>query len=276
MRLRVCRYRTWSANAFRRSITRRTKILTAFLVVSLAAVIPAAAQAIAANTLPGTIEAEDFDLGGNGSGYYDTSGGNSGGAYRAGDVDIEWCAEGTYDIGWTKAGEWLNYTVSVGAAGSYNLDLRVASARGGTIRVEFNGVDKTGSISVPVTGDWQSWQTVRKTVALAAGTQVMRVVFETGSTNLNSISVAGGGGGGSGTAAPYGGSRWGIPGKVEAENYDTGGQGVAYYDATGGNSGGTYRSGDVDIAQTPSGGYTIGWTSDGDRTDVPCASCSWG
>ena len=96
-------------------------------------------------------------LGGNGSGYYDTSGGNSGGAYRAGDVDIEWCAEGTYDIGWTKAGEWLNYTVSVGAAGSYNLDLRVSSTRGGTIRVEFNGVDKTGSISVPVTGDWQSW-----------------------------------------------------------------------------------------------------------------------
>ena len=159
MRVRVCRYvRTWSANAFRRSITRRTKILTAFLVVSLAAVMPAAAQAIAANTLPGTIEAEDFDLGGNGSGYYDTSGGNSGGAYRAGDVDIEWCAEGTYDIGWTRAGEWLNYTVSVGAAGSYNLDLRVSSARGGTIRVEFNGVDKTGSISVPVTGDWQSWK----------------------------------------------------------------------------------------------------------------------
>jgi len=264
MRLRVCRYRTWSANAFRRSITRRTKILTAFLVVSLAAVMPAAAQAIAANTLPGTIEAEEYDAGGNGSGYYDTSGGNSGGAFRAGDVDIEWCAEGTYDIGWTKAGEWLNYTVSVGAAGSYNLDLRVSSTRGGTIRVEFNGVDKTGSISVPVTGDWQSWQTVRKTVALAAGTQVMRVVFETGSTNLNSISVAAGGGGGSGTAAPYGGSRWGIPGKVEAENYDTGGQGVAYYDATGGNSGGTYRSGDVDIAQTPSGGYTIGWTSAGE------------
>lgn len=265
MRVRVCRYvRTWSANAYRRSITRRTKILTAFLLVSLAAVMPAAAQAIAANTLPGTIEAEDFDLGGNGSGYYDTSGGNSGGAYRAGDVDIEWCAEGTYDIGWTRAGEWLNYTVSVGAAGSYNLDLRVSSARGGTIRVEFNGVDKTGSISVPVTGDWQSWTTVRKTVALAAGTQVMRVVFETGSTNLNSISVAAGAGGGSGTAAPYGGSRWGIPGKVEAENYDTGGQGVAYYDATGGNSGGVYRSGDVDIAQTPSGGYTIGWTSDGE------------
>ena len=264
MRVRVCRYvRTWSASSFHLSITRRTKTLTAFFLVSLAAVMPAAAQ----HTLPGYVEAENYDSGGNGSGYYDTTGGNSGGAYRAGDVDIEWCAEGTYDIGWTKAGEWLNYTVSVGAAGSYNLELRVSSTRGGTIRVEFNGVDKTGSISIPVTGDWQSWATVRKTVTLAAGTQVMRVVFETGSTNLNAIGVwagGGGGGGGSASAAPYGGSRWGLPGKVEAENYDTGGQGVGYYDATGGNSGGLYRSGDVDIAPTPSGGYTVGWTDAGE------------
>lgn len=37
---------------------------------------------------------------------------------------------------------------------------------------------------------------------------------------------------------PYGGSAAIIPGIIEAEEYDTGGQGVAYSDTTTGNSGG--------------------------------------
>src|SRR4029077_18842783 len=31
---------------------------------------------------------------------------------------------------------------------------------------------------------------------------------------------------------------WPIPGKIEAENYDSGGEGLAYHDTTPGNSGG--------------------------------------
>ncbi len=46
---------------------------------------------------------------------------------------------------------------------------------------------------------------------------------------------------------PYGGVPWPIPGTIEAENYDLGGEGVAYHDATAGNSGGLYRTDDVDI-----------------------------
>ena len=48
--------------------------------------------AIAAATpaaLPGTVQAEDFDDGGAGVSYRDTTPGNSGGQYRATDVDIE-------------------------------------------------------------------------------------------------------------------------------------------------------------------------------------------
>ena len=41
----------------------------------------------------------------------------------------------------------------------------------------------------------------------------------------------------------------------QAENFDEGGQSVAYYDTTGGNSGGVYRTTDVDLeATTDSGG----------------------
>ncbi|MDB5272540.1 MAG: C-terminal target protein, partial [Chitinophagaceae bacterium] len=42
--------------------------------------------------------------------------------------------------------------------------------------------------------------------------------------------------------APYGGTPWAIPGKIEAENYDLGGQGLAYNETTTANQGGAYRT----------------------------------
>ena len=49
--------------------------------------------------------------------------------------------------------------------------------------------------------------------------------------------------------APFGGKAQTIPGRIELENYDEGGHGVAYYDRTAGvNSGAGYRLGEgVDI-----------------------------
>jgi len=228
-------------------------------------------QAVAqTKALPGTIQAEDFDTGANGSAYRDTTSGNTGGKYRSTDVDIESCSEGGYDVGWTAAGEWLNYTVNVAAAGTYNLDVRVASTSGGSFYVHFNGVNETGTIYVPNTGGWQAWRTIRKTVTLAAGTQSMRLTFDSGSFNLNSISVSSTSttttstSGSSGTSSAFGGVARAIPGWIQAEDFDTGGQNVAYYDLSAGNAGGIYRSTDVDISSTPSGGYAVGWTGAGE------------
>jgi len=51
-----------------------------------------------------------------------------------------------------------------------------------------------------------------------------------------------------------------IPGSVELEDFDNGGAGVAYADATFGNLGGAYRPTEsVDIEPIASGGYQIGW-----------------
>src|SRR5262249_35216321 len=112
-------------------------------------------------TVPGVIEAEDFDDGGEGVAYYDTTNGNAGGSYRSGDVDIEAASEGGYDVGWTAAGEWLNYTVNVASPGSYDVQLRVASPYGGSIHVGFNGASGvSNAVTVPPTGGWQSWTTV--------------------------------------------------------------------------------------------------------------------
>lgn len=222
-------------------------------------------------SLVGTIEAEDFDQGANGTAYRDTTAGNNGGQYRSTDVDIETCSEGGYNVGWIAAGEWLNYTVTVPSSGTYTLAFRVASpSGGGQLRALFNGADKTGAVAIPATGGWQAWTTVNKTVTLSAGTQVMRLVFDAPGFNLNwvrgssSTSSSGSGGSGSTTTTPFGGTPRAIPGTIQAVDFDNGGQGVAYRDHTPGNTGGAYRATDVDIAAIPSGGFTIGWVGAGE------------
>ena len=129
-------------------------------------------------TIPGKIEAEDFDLGANGAAYFDNSPGNTGRAYRTDtDVDIQTTQDvgGGFNVGWSGAGEWLEYTVEVTASGDYDLHARVAcDETGGAFHVEFDGVDKTGLMTVPETGGWQRLETIVRTVQLDAGVQVMR------------------------------------------------------------------------------------------------------
>jgi hypothetical protein len=162
--------------------------------------------------LPGLIQAENFDEGGADVAYHDTTAGNSGGRYRSTDVDIESTNDtgGGHNVGWMAPGEWLKYTVNVGVAGTYDLEFRVASSGGGgTFHLEADGTNKTGAISIPNTGGWQNWTTVRKTgVSLSAGQQVWRFVVgpagASGHTlNLNSIRVVSGSGGS--TPPPSGG-----------------------------------------------------------------------
>jgi len=58
------------------------------------------------------VQSEAFDTGASPS-YYDTTHGNAGGAYRSTNVDISSTTDtgGGCMLGWTSAGEWLNYTV---------------------------------------------------------------------------------------------------------------------------------------------------------------------
>lgn len=55
-----------------------------------------------------------------------------------------------------------------------------------------------------------------------------------------------------------------VPGRIEAEDYKNGGEGITYYDTTLGNTGDVYRTDDVDIQAIQSGGYNIGWTATGE------------
>jgi hypothetical protein len=213
--------------------------------------------------LPGTIEAENFDNGGPGVAYVDDSPGNSGGAYRATDVDIEAASGGGYNLGWVNAGEWLAYTVNVATTGAYTVEFRVASlGPGGTFHLEMNGTDVTGAIRVPDTGDWQTWQTVTKTVSLTAGVQVARLVMDT--TGLYAVGNFDWMRFTFGASTPFSGTPILLPGTIEAEDFDNGGPGVAYVDDSPGNSGGAYRATDVDIEAASGGGFDVGWVNAGE------------
>jgi endonuclease/exonuclease/phosphatase family metal-dependent hydrolase len=171
-------------------------------VVSKTAATPAAAASSSTPfsgtpvALPGTVQAENFDNGGEGVATRDVTAGNVGGAYRSGNVDLAAAGGGGYTVGWTDPGEWLNYTVNVTAAGAYTINFRVASVgQGGAFHLEMNGANVTGSVTVPNTGGWQAWRLVSRTVTLSAGQQRARLVMDTrgpsgGIGNIDSIQFA--------------------------------------------------------------------------------------
>ncbi len=139
-----------------------------------------------AKTIPIKVQAEDYDLGGEGVSYHDTDTLNEGGAYRTSDgVDVENSVVGV-NVGWIKSGEWLEYSLNVPTSGNYNLNLRVGSQNStpGSVKVLFNGVDKTGTVNIPSTGNWQTYQTVTAPVSLTAGSTIMRIEITGGTGDL--------------------------------------------------------------------------------------------
>jgi CSLREA domain-containing protein len=164
-----------------------------------AANVPASGTATPAITLPGHFEIENYQPGGEGVGYYDTTPGNTGGAYRQDDVDIQTCTDPTtpsgqtcYNVGWTAAGEWLAYNVGITNAGSYTFAIRFASPNSGkSLHLELDGTNISGSIALPNTGGWQTWKTVTTgPITLPTGTHTLKIVEDTGGYNLNYVDVA--------------------------------------------------------------------------------------
>lgn len=146
-------------------------------------------EAFKPHTIPCTIEAEDFDNGCSGDAYYNKNNTNQGGQYRPNEgVGIEKCAAGGYDVGWTNAGEWMAYTVTVSKASMYQVSFYVSSAYdSGKFHLECDGTDETGVISVPNTTGFQNWVVVKKTMNLNAGQHVLKLLVDGDLFNIDKM-----------------------------------------------------------------------------------------
>ena len=238
-----------------------------------------------AAAVPGTVYAANYDTGGQGVAYNVTSTNGSANGYRSDGVDLEATADtqnntgaGVDDLGWTTVGQWFNYTVNVATAGTYTVAFRVSSPYGIADALHIAnsaGTNLTGSVTVPNTGGYETWTTVDASVTLPAGQQTLTVDQDSNGWNFHfmtfTLTSSSGGGGGTGTDAPFGGTAAPVPGTVQAANYDTGGQGVAYNVTATNGTANSYRSDGVDLEDTadtadtsPAGAaYDVGWTATG-------------
>ena len=156
----------------------------------------------APHTIPGRVQAEHFDQGGEGVSFHETTETNQGGAYRETRVDLEAASGGGYNIAYVATDEWWEYTVGVEEAGTYPVRASVASASGGgAFHLVVDDERTTESVRFDATGGWQSWTTISAgEVELSEGEHVIRVVAEAPEWNLKWFQI--GDTGGQGTLTP--------------------------------------------------------------------------
>jgi beta-glucosidase-like glycosyl hydrolase len=234
-----------------------------------------------AAAVPGTVYAANYDTGGQGVAYNVTSTNGSANSYRSDGVDLEDTADtqdttaagGAYDMGWTTAGQWFNYTVDVATAGTYTVAFRLSSPYGITDALHIansSGTNLTGSVAVPNTGGYETWTTVDASITLPVGQQTLTVDQDSNGWNFHYMAFTLNSSVSSGEA-PFGGTPAPVPGTVQAANYDTGGQGVAYNVTSTNGTANSYRSDGVDLEDTADtedtsaagGAYDMGWTTAG-------------
>jgi hypothetical protein len=133
----------------------------------------------------------NFDFGGSDKAWHDTTSGNSGGSsyradngdYNAADVD----AEGE-TIGYTDTGEWLQYTIDVQDAGTYQVDLCVAGYNTGTAHFLVDGINASGPISIYTTSSWSDFKYTSKTkIKFTEGRHKLKFYMDTATYNLKSM-----------------------------------------------------------------------------------------
>ncbi len=150
-------------------------------------------------SIPGTIQAEDFDKGGDGVTYHDSNSDKEGdgSSYRSDceGVDIV-NGNGGKAIGYTSTDEWLEYTVIVEKAGYYTYEAVASSGTTGSgFRLAVSDIDGitdlTENISVPQTasGDWGTYKsfTGRTLIPLKEGEQVIRLTITGNNCNIDKI-----------------------------------------------------------------------------------------
>ncbi len=146
--------------------------------------------------IPGTLQAEFYDKGGEGAAYHDGEAENRGDAnYRTTDgVDIV-NGNGGKAVGYTNSGEWIEYTINVKESGTYSYKATVSSGvtnSGFSINLKKgSSITKLADVKVPQTGnnDWDTYKVVEGTLSkdLEAGEQILRITITGSNCNIDKI-----------------------------------------------------------------------------------------
>lgn len=219
------------------------------------------------------IEAEDFNRGKQGVAYYDLTEGNDPGDYRSGvDVDI---AElegfpGRYAVVAAEQEEWLKYSVNVADAGEYRIQFRTRSKDPAAyFRLEDNGVDVTDLVQMDNSGDYVTveptvngnlwnWTTgVHELTLYFRSAQIGTVLGDIDWFRFSPYALT----------LPFTAIQPAVSvfhgTKIEAEDFDRGGNGIAYFDDTLNNQDSTFRDDeDVDITALIGGGHAVVGSAD--------------
>ena len=146
--------------------------------------------------IPGKIEAENYDEGGNRFSFYDKDAANKGETYREDAVDVVTLDGATcngdackgYAIGYTEAGEWLEYSVKVAADGKYGVRANVATAsETSKIQLLVDGKVLLDTITFEkVDTTWNVYKQVDLGAAnLTAGEHILRLVIAGSYVNVD-------------------------------------------------------------------------------------------
>ena len=93
-----------------------------------------------------------------------------------------------YNVGWTAVGEWLEYTVNVNETTTYRAEFLTSSLNGGgSLALELNGTTVLTESTVPISNDWNTYNTFTKEVSLIKGTHILRINITKAGFNLDKI-----------------------------------------------------------------------------------------
>jgi len=198
--------------------------------------------------LPGVVEIENFDNGGEGIAYHDTDP-NHWSVFRTGEeVDINNMQEGSTDffLGFIETGEWLEYSVN-STLPVYDLDVSYASGEsGGTFHIEVDGAQVGGPVTVGGTGGWKSFETMNfYPFEVPEGEHILRLYMESGGFNLEHLLFS----------------------ELVMYSFSAGYTGMGSVSPFGGE----YKSGtEIEVTATPDEDYIfIDWTGDINSTENP-------
>ncbi|MBR5210425.1 MAG: carbohydrate-binding protein [Paludibacteraceae bacterium] len=147
-------------------------------------------------TLPGKIEMEDYDLGGQGIAYYDKDVENQGEAYRNEGVDIvtvDSISESKgYAIGYTQEGEWTEYSIVTKKSAPYFYKAHVASGLDfSSFILMVDGKQVADTVKIPQTDNWNTYTMVDgKTSTIESGEHILRVRISGAYANIDWIAFA--------------------------------------------------------------------------------------